>query len=367
MSDDPYNAMPAEAPQGFKERAKEKMGPCVKKAAKYCGGLIVVGMLVLCLVQLITWEVGNGGCSASKVAAYDYSTWPTDSDELKSKDHNASFNVLSKYVSLVDNKPVFRWWMPQAWFGMESLTVYASTRNAAAAVGTTGNFWRTQGPLFNTYVYENEAGQQLLTGREKLLTLGISHAFWKCDGTGPVIIVAEGMAWLGNRMRSFFGTSQGFKFNVYVGDEFVGYAQETGNRFNPAISFTTTGANGQVKEFASSTLNDRHFHGSQDQWYIRSSDWSPVPYYAPVFTTLILAIRVAHVKTADQEAHKTTPSPVYGLSEQSSDFTALQPEFTEKTQNTLAKNESTEAVEEAAKVTETVNVNTVKTEERLHV
>mmetsp|Transcript_18783 Transcript_18783/g.33976 ORF Transcript_18783/g.33976 Transcript_18783/m.33976 type:complete len:345 (-) Transcript_18783:85-1119(-) len=121
--------------------------------------------------------------------------------------------------------------------------------------------------------------------------LFMSHVIARCDGNGPSVIVTEGSGgFIVNRIRALFKMNQGYHFQVWVDDTFVGVAQEIGQHGSgvPSILFrNSTGAT-----MGSSTLQSRHFHGSKDEWLVTNEKDTKIPFYANAALTLNYAFHI---------------------------------------------------------------------------
>merc|ERR1719401_1559933 len=91
--------------------------------------------------------------------------------------------------------------------------------------------------------------------------------------------------------------NQGFVFKIYLDDEQVGVAEETQSGFQ---SYTFRSKDGD--QFASSILQNRHFHGHYDQWLATNSKSSDVPFYVADAATVLYAFHV--LNHSPQPAHK---------------------------------------------------------------
>eukprot|EP00439_Symbiodinium_sp_Y106_P012521 s1342_g1.t2 len=180
----------------------------------------------------------------------------------------------------------------------------ASTRREASTVAgaPVGTWWRTTGPLFNTYMYEDVANSQpTIMMRRKLIRLGQCHVIERCDGSGEAYTISEGSNYFANRFRKWLGMTQAMSYKIYKGDTLIAVAEETQNGFE-SIAFRNISSR---KELASSVLEGRHFHGQYDLWLVdaKKKD-ADLPAYVSSAATLLYAFFVMH-----QRGHKIKVDP----------------------------------------------------------
>mmetsp|Transcript_36271 Transcript_36271/g.76187 ORF Transcript_36271/g.76187 Transcript_36271/m.76187 type:complete len:373 (+) Transcript_36271:94-1212(+) len=254
---------------------------CVKAAKKGCMGLGCCALIVFILAWALQgiifwWATTASGCSAKSLADYSYPGGET------SDAGGGSFNLVPKISLLAERKPM--------WYG-QAFDIIPSNEASSVADAPTGVWWRTWGPWFYTYTYEDVANSKTTVFmRQKLLRLGQSHEIVRCDGQGPRVLFTEGANFFANRIRHLLGMNQGLSFKIYIDNELVAIAEETSAGFQ---SLTFRSEKGE--KYASSILQDRHFHGTFDQWLDKNSEKSPIPYYVTEAATLLYAFHVLRV------------------------------------------------------------------------
>lgn len=257
-----------------------------KKVGKGCCGCLAVTFILMWALQgLIYWFTTSlAGCSAGALSNYDYPGGGT------SDAGGAVFNLVPRISLLVER--------PTTSYG-DAFDVIpsneASTINAAPA----GAWYRTWGPIYYTYTYEDVANSKTTAYmRANLLRLGQSHRIERCDGQGPDVWFEEGTNYFSNRLRRLFSMNQAYTFKIYQNGELVVLAEETGMASGfPSMSFRNITTN---KMQASSVLKDRSFHGKYDEWLVSNHESLTLPYYVTSAATMLFADSMGHIKKKEQ-------------------------------------------------------------------
>lgn len=154
----------------------------------------------------------------------------------------------------------------------QAFVVYPRGGAATITEAQVGQWWRTYGPWFWTYTYQDVHGVTSLYMRPTLMgMMGLysESRIMRCDGAGDVWFFGEGSDWISNRIRSFFGAIFGLQregsFKIYKGSEQYGTAIETFHG-DKSISFSR-GAGRDAISLGSSVLTSADPNNpSSDLW-----------------------------------------------------------------------------------------------------
>jgi len=184
--------------------------------------------------------------------------------------------------------------------------VFPASSASTLAGGKKGSWWKTWGPIFETYTYEDMSSRTTIYMRRNLLRLGQSHRIARCDGKPPYITFTEGSNYFGNVIRSWFGYNQAKTFKIYLDDKEVWVAEESAGDV-PSVTFRDM--NNQEK--ASAVLQTRDFHKNKDQWLItvdvRKNETQQVPYFVQNAAALLFAVQEQE-KDAAKQPEQPPPS-----------------------------------------------------------
>jgi len=203
-------------------------------------------------------------------------------------------NLVPRHSIVVERTPM--------WYGM-AFDVYNATDNSQPVGAPVGAWFRTWGPFFSTYTYQDVLNSQptiYMRASIQSMTLGYYDDYvMRCDGKGSVLRLSEGQHWLTNRMRNFFRMNQGISLKVWRGGEVIGMAEET---FHGAKSITFKNETDQSHSFASAALMGKKYETETgkklSQWIITNHQDSPVPWYETQAMCVLYAFRIYN----DQEA-----------------------------------------------------------------
>lgn len=259
---------------------------CISKATQAlkaaCKVMLIIGATVFVAAWILQgvifyWATTFNGCSASSLEGYKYPGGGV-SDE-----GGAAFNLVPRISLLAERK--------LTWYG-QAFDVIPSSEASTVSDAPAGTWWRTWGPIFYTYTYEDIANSKTTAYmRSSILKIGMSHKIFRCDGEGPTYTLMEGAGYLTNRVRKGFGMTQGFSFKVFAGNEKVALIEET-NLGYPSLTFR----NSSGDMFSSAILQTREFHKTFDQWLVKSISDSQLPYFVPSAATLLLAMHTINTQ-----------------------------------------------------------------------
>merc|ERR1719512_133250 len=141
-----------------------------------------------------------------------------------------------------------------SWFA-NSFVVQPADDVGLAKGASTGVYFRTWGPLFWTYVYQDNLGMGTFYARDRPLALGGSHNLARCDGTGDKYIVNEGNHVVMNSIREMFGMYASRVYNIWHNGKVVALSEKVGGRgqSHKQIIFC---AQKEANPFASAFLSD---------------------------------------------------------------------------------------------------------------
>merc|ERR1719362_1824061 len=181
------------------------------------------------------------------------------------------------------------------WFWGEAFYVFPSSSANTISGGQVGTWWRTWGPIFETYTYEDMSSKTTIYMRRNLLRFGSSHRIARCDGKGPYITFTEGSNFLGNRIRALLGYNQAMSFKIYSDNDEVGIAEESAGDV-PSLIFR----NMHNDLIATSVLADRNFHGTKHEWLIKVNNRTQkVPHFVQNAATLLFAFHNLAIEQGD--------------------------------------------------------------------
>lgn len=213
------------------------------------------------------------GCDASNLVHYNF---PGGGNSALG---SADYNLVPELSLVIEQPPRF--------FGQQFAVLpsnEASTPNGAA----TGFFFKTWGPIFNTYTYQDINGQTTFYMRRNLFRLGMSHRIERCDGKKPSIWIEEGSDWFGNKVRGALGYIEAKRFKVYIGDEQMGCIKETDiGTFSLTFCEYKHSTGKECHEIGSGVLKNRHYNMHYDEWLVTNKNSTELPYWATVGATTL--------------------------------------------------------------------------------
>eukprot|EP00811_Abedinium_folium_P036909 NODE_9574_length_1413_cov_9.327372.p1 GENE.NODE_9574_length_1413_cov_9.327372~~NODE_9574_length_1413_cov_9.327372.p1 ORF type:complete len:330 (-),score=55.29 NODE_9574_length_1413_cov_9.327372:307-1296(-) len=291
-----------------KAKRKAQCISCLQhKRTKLCCGVcwLIILVIFCCawILQGLMYWVGTASCSSGSLKGYDYPGGGV------SKLGNATYNLVPRITLLKERVP--------QWFG-EAFDVIPSNEASTISEAPCGNIWKTWGPIFNSYVYQDvAASQETLYMRPNLLRLGMSHRIGRCDGKGPLIWIEEGSNFISNAIRHAFGMSQAVTFKLYVDDDYVATVEET-NTGLPSLTFVTVGKTLADRKVIASAVLKNPFSTTpyDDEWLVSNFPTTILPYWTPTMATSIFSFamvgsdRVSNRHSAKQEVLATVDAPM---------------------------------------------------------
>jgi hypothetical protein len=225
------------------------------------------------------WATMN--CKASHLENYSY---PGGGAE----------NLVAPNTLLIEQEP--RWWG-------SSFTVQAADDVGLALGASTGAWFRTWGPLWWTYVYQDDLGQETFMARDRPLALGGSHKIMRCDGTGSTYVLTEGTHVFMNRIRDMFGMYTSRIYNIYEDGKLIAVSEKIGGagQSHKQLIFRDPKV---ATPFASSFLQERHYHGMFDKWFVHDEPDIAIPAWVINSGTMMMAFPTAAAKQAKAASSK---------------------------------------------------------------
>lgn len=180
-------------------------------------------------------------------------------------------NLLPRNALIVGREP--------SMYG-EAFDVFNSTNEGQMVSAPVGTWFRTWGPWFWTYTYQDTLNSKG-TVYMRPTVLGMTGAMselkvMRCDGEGEVLKFTEGTAVMGNMMREFFRTNTGRVLKMLVNGEIVAVAEETFHGQKSATFRTVD--EGKKDTIGSCILRGVNGQGF-NEWFLKN-DWDgPLPFY----------------------------------------------------------------------------------------
>lgn len=162
-----------------------------------------------------------------------------------------------------------------------------------------GVYYRYWGPIWWTYVFQDNNQRELYIVRDRPIAVGGSHKIMRCDGQGEPYIYNVGNHFLMNKIRHLFGMQTSSTYNIWEGTTLVGMSNRVGSRStNPQLLFKKPGAE---DAFASARMSTRYYEHKWDEWQLVPSkqNTSTVPAYV---INAIVALFAFH-EAADVPKH----------------------------------------------------------------
>jgi len=263
----------------------KSQSPLRPKQQWCCLILIILVIWVLCgsILQWVCFHFATLHCSSGSPAD-DYSFPGGESSDLG----DGSFNLVPRLAIMVERKP--------QWFGM-GFDVYTATENRQIKGAPVGTWFRTWGPFFSTYTYQDVMNSQptiyMRASIQGMLAGYVDNYVMRCDGKGEYGRISEGQHAVGNHIRHALGFNQGYTLKVWQGGTMVGIAEET---FHGGKSITFRAAEGKKNPYATGTLQGQKFQDAEEnkfsQWSVENHVDSKVPYYQVNGMTVLYAFKI---------------------------------------------------------------------------
>lgn len=251
-----------------------------------CGvGLsILLLVLVLCVaaLQYFLYEWGMGfKCGPKHLEHYDF---PGGGEE----------ELLDDEVILtIDHGSRWGW----------AAEVYPAREGRKTGAASTGKIWRTWGPIWYTYAYQDNQGKYTFVARDRPISLGGSHWLMRCDGQGNsssfVYNVGGNLIW--NDIYYLLGSQITSTYDIWKGGYWTGTKEATvqraGNLGADANSQLNFNMIGEDNRFATGNLLQTN-HNNHKEWYVMNNQLARnstqrVPHWVPTMITSMFAIHLS--------------------------------------------------------------------------
>lgn len=271
-------------PQGEYQSMEDK-GPSAFVKIRHCCGkwlsiIFLVTTLLLVSYQAAKYYYAVMGCSPGNLKHYDYPF--------------GTVNLLPQYAVLVEQQKIWH----------DSFAVYPADVDGLMKGGSIGQFYRIWGPIFYTYAYQTIESNTLLWIRPALISIGDAYLFERCDDKGGRWEFGEGVHYLENMVRSVFGMFVTAEYNVYNGSTLKAISQKVGQGGQSQVIFAEYTSGNQI---ASGLLNDRHYHGQYDKWFVEDKKTSLLPAYVTQSITVLAAFDSLDAKRAKEGNSSSMP------------------------------------------------------------
>lgn len=203
-------------------------------------------------------------------------------------------NLLPKIVLIEGREPSI--------YG-EAFDVFNST-DQAAKLEPVGTWFRTWGPWFYTYTYQDvENSKATVYMRQTLLSMtGAVRELkaMRCDGTGSELKITEGLSVFSNMVREFLRTNKGSDFKMLVDGEEKGIVEEKFYGTKSALFRPVEANKNSFANLIEQGTNNNGFN----QWYLKNSGGEPVPYWMTSAVAVNYAFKIHTIdKQKDDKKH----------------------------------------------------------------
>jgi len=261
----------AEAAEAEGERRVSK--GC-RVCCKYCCPLIVIVLLIVGLTQWAMYTFAGFKCSPNKIDP-DYK-YPGGGPK----------DLVPVHALLIEEAT--RWWGSH-------FTLQGASPEGGAMGASTGVWFQTWGPLVWTYVHQDTLGTDTFMAREQYFSFDGAHKVWRCDGTGPTYIISQGSHAIINWFRKLVGMYTSTIYNIWEDDKLVAVSKMIGTSGQASKHLVFQSTDG-VKQFGSSFIQQRDYHGSFDKWFTTNEPNSTLPAWATNAATAFTAFHAAESK-----------------------------------------------------------------------
>jgi hypothetical protein len=161
----------------------------------------------------------------------------------------------------------------------EAFDVFNSTKEGQMVSAPVGTWFRTWGPWFYTYTYQDTLNSKATVYMRPSM-VGITGAIrevvvHRCDGKGKSVKFSEGSKVLTNMYRDFFRLNTGMEMVILVDGERTAIVEET---FHGQKSATFKTYGNKPQAIGSSILRGVNGQGF-NEWFLHNAPDSPLPFY----------------------------------------------------------------------------------------
>lgn len=294
-SDQPLLTTPAEGgeePAAPKKRCDWKWWCCSRNGLLTGCSLfwLVLLLCVFALQQFLYYWGMSFKCGPNHLAHYDF---PGGGHEEL---------VDEELMLTIDHGSSWGW----------AAELYPAREGRKTGAASTGKIWRTWGPLWYTYAYQDNQGKVTFVARDRPIAFGGSHWLMRCDGEGDPYVYNVGGNLIMNDIRYLLGYQVTSVYNIWQGGYWKGTkvatvsrAGGTGANANSQLIFNMVG---EDHPFADGNLMTTN-HNNHKEWYVKNNKLNKnssdrVPYWVPTMITSIFGIHLSE----KFQAHAGNPS-----------------------------------------------------------
>lgn len=185
----------------------------------------------------------------------------------------------------------------------DAFDVFNSTEEGQMVSAPVGTWFRTWGPWFYTYTYQDTLNSKetvymrpTIAGMTGFMT---ELKVMRCDGKGEIMKYSEGTAVLGNRFRAFVQSNTGRILKILIGGELKAVVEETYHGAKSA-TFRTEGKGG--KDVVASCILQGTNNDGYNQWFMKNDADSPLKFYMTDAVAVDYAFKIHNEKKKKSSA-----------------------------------------------------------------
>jgi|ERR1712137_268695 len=190
------------------------------------------------------------------------------------------------------------------WYGA-GFDVYNSTEGGFIDGAPVGTWFRTWGPWFSTYTYQDiQNSKETVYMRPSILGMWfyVETVVMRCDGKGTPLWFSEGSNWIANRIRMALRMNTAESFKLWRNGELIATAEET-FRGAKSVTFRNATAHNQPA-FASAVLLPHLMNHKYREWFIKNDFGDSLAFYDTNAVATLYAFHIfnlaASTKTVQQ-------------------------------------------------------------------
>jgi hypothetical protein len=260
---------------------------CKQQSCCLGGVFFFVYFVVFGIVQWLMFHWATINCGALPDNFKFHSGEP-------SKNGTASFNHMPEFALIEGREPSL--------YG-DAFDVFSSTKEGMMTGAPVGTWFRTWGPWFYTYTYQETLSSKGTVYMRPTVwgMMGVMTELkvMRCDGKGDVMKYSEGTAVFGNRMRQIFQTNTGRFLRILRNGKMVAVAEETYHG-QKSVTFRTENEKGK-DEIGSCILRGVNSQG-YNEWFMKNDFDTDLPYYETVAIAVDYAFKI-HTENKKKASH----------------------------------------------------------------
>jgi len=201
----------------------------------------------------------------------------------------ADVNLLPRNALIVGREPSL--------YG-EAFDVFNSTNEGQMVSAPVGTWFRTWGPWFWTYTYQDTLNSKATVYmRATVLSMfGVmeEHKAMRCDGKGEVLKFTEGTAVVGNAFRAFFQTNTGRVMKMLIDGKEVAVVEETFHGQKSATFRTLGEQKDTIGSVILRGINQQGFN----EWFLKNDFDAPLPFWMTSGVATAYAFKIKNEKAS---------------------------------------------------------------------